>query len=114
MSITGIQSAFTVRAQLHNSALPAANTNLISDITGPSTVGQGAVKFVIYACSTIAGALNLRRTRSAVTVTETIGTLVANTALTAEVYVDQGETINLQTVATGGTMLKLMVVEKPF
>jgi hypothetical protein len=69
-SVVWIQSAFTVRAQLNNSTLPAEYTNLISDITAPSTVGQGAVKYVIYACASIVGNYILKRTRSAVTISE--------------------------------------------
>ena len=88
-----ISSAFTVRAQLHNSTLPAANTNLISDITGPSTAGVGAVKYVIYACSSVIGNYILRRTRSAVIVSEQLNqtATVAGAVYTFKVLVDQGE-----------------------
>lgn len=90
MPITSTESPFSVRAQLHNSALPAANTDLITAV-GPTVTTIGAVKFQIYACCSIAGNLNLRRTRSATTVSEQLAALTANQAFQTEIFVDQGE-----------------------
>ena len=107
------ESLFTVRAQIHNAALPGANTNLITDIAGPSTTSAGLVMFRIYACTSIAGDLNLKRTRGGVTTTEKLFTLVPNVPQNFDnVAVDQAETINLQLSTTTGTMIKLFVIEK--
>jgi hypothetical protein len=115
MVLKSDESAFIVRAQLHSSALPTANTNLITDIAGPSTTTSGAVKFVIYMAVSIAtGVINLKRTRGGTTVTEqlTTGNTAANLGYTFEIFVDQGETINIQYSATTGTVNKLFVIEK--
>jgi hypothetical protein len=100
-------TGFNVRAQLHNSALPAANTNLISDVS-PTGTASGATQFRIYAHVSIAGDLNLKRTRSAVTNTERLASFTTTSpAATVDILVDQGETINLQFSATAGTVHKL-------
>lgn len=105
-----------LRAQLHNSALPAANTNLITDITASAfypNSDQGPYFLSIYASVSIVGNLILRRTRAGVTVSEQLAALTANqiTNIPA-IPVDQGETINLQFSATTGTINKLVVLEK--
>ena len=108
-------SGLTVRSQLHNSTLPAANTDLLGAAVGPTAATSGAVNFKVYVCCSIAGNLILRRTRSAVTVSEQIAALTANVvSIIDNIPVDQGETINLQLSTTTGTMLKLMLIENPF
>ena len=95
--------------------LPGANTNLITDIAGPSTTSAGLVMFRIYACTSIAGDLNLKRTRGGVTTTEKSFILVPNVPQNFDnVAVDQAETINLQLSTTTGTMISLFVIEKSY
>jgi hypothetical protein len=96
MPITSTESPHTVRTQLHNSALPAANTDLITAI-GPTTTAIGVVNFKIYAFISIAGNLILRRSRSAVTVSEQLAAVTAAQLVNIDnIPVDQGETINVR------------------
>jgi hypothetical protein len=116
MVLTSSESAYLVRAQIHNSALPSANSNLITNIDGPSSTTTGAVRFQVYwSVSVTTGNFVLKRTRSAATSTELIGAnpTTANQIINFDnIIVDQGETINFQCTVTTGTINKLFVIEK--
>ena len=97
-----------LKAQIFNTALPAANSNLLgADLTPTNPI----CVFKIYVNCSISGNLIARRTRGGTTVSETLGALTAATSANFAIPVDTGEAINFWLSTTTGTMVKLQVTE---
>ena len=100
-----------VRFEAHNDAV-LANTDIIAaaiGLTNDSTPGI----FRIQVCFNIASTLTVRRTNTAVTVSEVLNTgvnLTANALYTFDVIVAADDTINIQ-YGINATALSIKIVE---
>ena len=99
------------KAVIHNSALPAANTNILgSDITPTNS----PTTFRIMVSVSIAAKFNARITRSATTTTTIFNggaNLVPDALFIFDILVHSGDSINFQFTATGGTINELRIQE---
>ncbi|MEM3845921.1 MAG: hypothetical protein QXU98_09490 [Candidatus Parvarchaeota archaeon] len=88
----------------------AANTNIFTNSVIPLFV---PTTLKIYASISASGILSVIRTKNGVSITEQLnngGALAANSAYAFEIYVDSGESINLQ-YSVAGTALKIAIYE---
>ncbi len=98
---------------IHNTALPAANTDFFATVLSPTNT---PTLFRIMAAISVAGNLNVTITRGGNTQTLTLNT-IPGPALNADglyildVLVHSGDTINLQYSVTGGTIRVVRVQE---
>jgi hypothetical protein len=101
----------TSRALIFNTALPAADNNLLAAALTPFTSPS---YLSIYVCSSIAGILRVRRTQGGVTISENLNSgtaLVAASAYGFTVPFRKEDAINFWFSTTGGTMLAFVVNE---
>jgi len=106
-----IKGNFITKARIFNTALPAANTDLLgSDITPTNSPSY----IRIYAVFAVAGILNVMRDVGGTTVTEQLNSGVALTANAAYMFTvpwRTGDSINIQYSETGGNTLTLDIIE---
>ena len=99
------------KAVIHNSALPAANTNILgADITPTNS----PTTFRIMVSISIAAKFNARITRTATTTTTIFNggaNLVAGALFIFDLLVHSGDSINFQFSSTGGTINELRIQE---
>ena len=99
------------KANVFNTALPAANANWLATDIIPS-LAPGIVR--IYVCVSIAGVLSVKRTVSATSVSELLNSgnaLVAGAAYIFSVSWIVGESLNITYSTTTGTINKLQIDE---
>jgi hypothetical protein len=100
-----------VKAHIFNTALPAANIDLLAAVITPS-LSPG--KLTIYATMSVAGILYVRRTNGGVTVQENLNAGVALVAGAAHTFVISwvaGDSLNIRYSVTGGTTTDLQIDE---
>ena len=104
--ITGI-----VKGSVFNDGV-TADTDIFDPVLSPT---NSPTVFRIYACFVLAGKLTVRRTSGGTTVSEILNVdaeLVAEAAYLFDIFVEEGETINLRYSVTT-TARALKVVEVP-
>jgi len=106
-----IENNFVAKARIFNTALPAANVDLIGTDIVPTTSPS---YLRIYATISVSGILNVMRAVGGVTITEQLNNGVALTANAAYMFAipwRTGDSINVQYTVTAGTTLILDIVE---
>jgi len=112
-NLTVALSGHRLKARIFNTALPAANTDLLTSGILPATYGGF---LIIYVAFSVAGLFYARRTVSAVSVDEYFNSgvpLVANCLYAFSLSWRSGDTINFRYSVTGGTTLLLDGIEVP-
>jgi len=108
---TAVKLIPIAKAQVFNTALPAADNNILGADIAPTN----SPSFMqIYVCVAVAGILRVRRTRAAVTVSENLSdgqNLNINAAYNFTVPWRTGDTVNFWYSQTGGNILSLIVDE---
>lgn len=106
-----VKGNFTTKARVFNTALPAADTNLL----GANITPTNSPSYVrIYFVASITGVLSVMRKVGAVTIAEQLNSgaaLTANAAYMFTVPWRTGDSINIQYSTTGGNTLTLDIVE---
>ena len=106
-----VKGNFIAKARVFNTALPAANT----DILGTDITPTNSPSYIrIYVVVTVAGVLNVMRDVGGTIVTEKLNSgaaLTANAAYMFAVPWRTGDSINIQYTATGGNILIIDIIE---
>ena len=106
-----VKGNFITKARVFNTALPAADTDLLGSDIEP-TNSPSYIR--IYAVFTVSGILSIMRTVGGDTITEQLNSGIALAAGAAYMFTvpwRTGDSINIQYSETGGNTLTLDIIE---